>query len=75
MDKITLAVSKAGGHAAVASALGVHPSLVSQWTTGRLRVAPRHCLAIERMCGGEVTAQQLRPDVFGEPGSGRNKAA
>lgn len=75
MDKITLAVHRAGGHAAMAAALGVHPSLVSQWTTGRLRVAPRHCLAIERLCGGEVTAQDLRPDVFGEPLAGGNKAA
>lgn len=65
MDAITKAVEAAGGHVPLAKSLGIHPSLVSQWVTGRLNVAPRHCLPIESLTGGAVTRHDLRPDIFG----------
>lgn len=63
MNKITEAVSAVGGQVALAKILDVNPSLISQWVTGRLKVAARHCLAIEAATG--VSRHDLRPDVFG----------
>lgn len=67
MDAISEAVNAVGGQAALAKHLGVNPSLISQWVTCRLKVAARHCLAIEAATGGKVTRYALRPDVFGPP--------
>lgn len=69
MKTITDAVGAAGGQAALAKLLGVNPSLISQWVTGRLQVAARHCLAIESATG--VTRYDLRPDVFGPSPEGQ----
>ena len=63
MKTIADAVGAAGGQVALAKLLGVNPSLISQWVTGRLKVAARHCLAIEAATG--VSRHELRPDVFG----------
>lgn len=72
MDKITEAVTAIGGQVALARILGVNPSLISQWVTGRLKVAARHCLAIEAATG--VSRHDLRPDVFG-PAPEKGEAA
>lgn len=71
MDKITQAVSAIGGQVALARILKVNPSLISQWVTGRLRVAAHHCLAIEAATG--VSRHDLRPDVFGPAPAPRRK--
>jgi len=63
MDKITEAVNAVGGQVVLAKILDVNPSLISQWVTGRLKVAARHCLAIKAATG--VSRHDLRPDVFG----------
>ncbi len=63
MDAITSAVQAMGGQVPLAKVLGVNPSLISQWVTGRLKVAARHCLAIEAATG--ISRHDLRPDVFG----------
>lgn len=34
-----------------------------QWLTGLRRVPPDRCPAIERATGGQVTVDELRPDV------------
>lgn len=65
MRTITDAVNAVGGQVALAKQLGVNPSLISQWVTGRLKVAARHCLSIELATVGAVTRYDLRPDVFG----------
>lgn len=65
MNAIQTAITAAGSQRALAEHLGVHPSLVAQWATDRLRVAGRHCRAIEALTHGEVTVHDLRPDIFG----------
>lgn len=67
MTAIASAVDAAGGQLALAAKLHVHPSLISQWVTGRLDVAARHCLPIEEATDGKVTRYDLRPDIFGQP--------
>ncbi|MBV6799731.1 YdaS family helix-turn-helix protein [Xanthomonas euvesicatoria] len=57
------AIRAAGGQRALASALQIHPALVSQWATARRPVAAHHVLAIEACTG--VSRHVLRPDVFG----------
>lgn len=63
MDAITRAVEAIGGQIPLAKRLGVNPSLISQWVTGRLNVAAHHVLIIEAATG--VSRHDLRPDVFG----------
>jgi len=75
MDAISEAVRAVGGQVALAKQLGVNPSLISQWVTGRLQVAARHCLAIEAATGGRVTRYALRPDVFGPPANDEDESA
>jgi len=59
------AIAKVGGQRALAKLLDVHPSLVSQWATGRRPVAAQHVLGIEAATG--TSRHDLRPDVFGDP--------
>lgn len=63
---IRRAVDLIGGHKRLAEALGVTPSLISQWVSGRRPVAARHVRKIEELCGHEVTCQELLPEVFGD---------
>lgn len=51
-----------GGQTALAKALKIDRSMVSQWVTGRKPIAPRHCPVIEKMSG--VRCEQLRPDLI-----------
>lgn len=73
MDAISRAIESAGGQAALARHLGIHPSLVSQWATGRRRVDPKHCRAIEDLTS--VSRHDLRPDIFGAPDGSLESAA
>ena len=41
--------------------------LVWQWLNGRIRVKAERAREIERVTGGEVTAHELRPDIFDPP--------
>lgn len=73
MDKtpIAAAIEAVGGQRELAEALGVHPSLVSQWANGRRPVAAIHAIPIETATGGQVTRHDLRPDVFGPAPEGQ----
>lgn len=63
MSAINKAIEVVGGQAELARVLDLHPSMVSQWATGRRRVAAEHCPDIEKAAQGQVTCEQLRPDV------------
>ena len=52
------------GNRALAQALGVTPSLISQWKTGRRNVSPESAIRIERATNSAVTRAELRPDIF-----------
>lgn len=62
---IEKAIKKCGSQKALADATGVHQSFVSQWLNGDRPVPATKCRAIEAATGGDVTASDLRPDVFG----------
>lgn len=55
--------SAQGGGAALASAMGVPPELISQWKTGARRVPAARCPVIERLTGGAVRCEDLRSDI------------
>lgn len=57
-----------GNPSAFARALGIHHQKVYTWIDkGFLSPPAQYCRKIEQITGGEVTCEQLRPDVFGEP--------
>jgi DNA-binding transcriptional regulator YdaS (Cro superfamily) len=56
-----------GGKAAVSRALGYSDRRnVSKWVNGDLPFPTKHCLAIERLSGNEITRKFLRPLDFAE---------
>ena len=57
---LKLAVAKAGGTTALASAIGVTPQAISQWAV----CTPRRVMDVERESG--VSRHDLRPDIFGD---------
>ncbi len=52
-----------GSQVALANALGVTKAAVGQWRDPGRRVPAEHCPHIERLTGGEVRCEELRPDV------------
>lgn len=62
MDALTRAISAADGVGALARAIGVTQSAVSNWRARSALVPSEHCAAIERATAGAVTRRDLRPD-------------
>jgi len=52
-----------GSRAELARLVGVSKGAVWQWEHER-KVPAHQCRAIERATGGDVTAEELRPDIF-----------
>ena len=69
---INAAIKAAGGQKALADAIGVHPSLISQWRSGHRPISAERCRAIESATG--VTRYALRGDVFGPAPEARDAA-
>jgi len=57
---LELAITEAGGTAALARAINVTPQAISQWD----RVPAERALAVEQATGGKVSRHQLRPDLY-----------
>lgn len=55
-----------GSQTALAVALKVTKAAVGQWKDAGRRVPAEHCPAIERLTGGQVRCEDLRPDVAWE---------
>jgi DNA-binding transcriptional regulator YdaS (Cro superfamily) len=51
----------------LARALKINEQYLYQIETGRRQAGPKLALEIERQTSGEVTASDLRPDIFGKP--------
>lgn len=64
---IQRAVRIAGGQAALAEKIGVTQGFVGQMTSGYRPVPARKCLAICAATNGEVTPEELLPEVFVNP--------
>lgn len=52
-----------GSQVALALALGVSKGAVSQWKDDGRQVPAEHCPDIERLTGGVVRCEELRPDI------------
>jgi DNA-binding transcriptional regulator YdaS (Cro superfamily) len=64
MQTLTTAIQAAGGtQAEFARRIGVRAQVVQQWRTGQRPIPPERCHAIETAAGGEVSCEQLRPDL------------
>lgn len=49
----------------LAHRLGVTQGLVHQWVTGKTRITAERAIEIEKATDGQVTRQELRPEIFG----------
>ena len=56
-------LSRIGETKRLAFAVGVAPSVVSQWKYGVRQVPAERCPGVERATGGRVRCETLRPDV------------
>ena len=50
-----------GNNSQLAKKIGITPWAVSKWNVNR--PPKKRCLAIEAATGGQVTAEELRPDI------------
>lgn len=62
-EALEKAIAKIGSMQVLADELGVTKGAVGQWKLPGRRVPAEHCPAIERLVSGEVTCEELRPDV------------
>jgi DNA-binding transcriptional regulator YdaS (Cro superfamily) len=53
-----------GSASRLADAIGAYTSDVSDWAKGSRPIPVVMCVAIERVTGGSVTRQELRPDDY-----------
>lgn len=60
------AIELCGGQAALAREIGTKQQNVAYWRTAVKGVPAEMAQAIEDAVNGQVTRQELRPDVFGE---------
>lgn len=56
------AESERGRSMALAKAIDVPPSFVSKMLSGEKSIPAEHCKAIEKLTGGLVTCQEMRPN-------------
>lgn len=59
-EGVKTAVEAFGTRMALAKALGIERSAISQWEA----VPPRRAMEIEALTGGRVKAKTLRPDLY-----------
>ncbi|EDW2054875.1 helix-turn-helix domain-containing protein [Salmonella enterica subsp. enterica] len=57
------ACSSIGGQASMARYLGVTSPTINQWVKGKRQIPAARCPSIEKVTNGEVTCEDLRPDV------------
>lgn len=62
-SSISQVVQILGSQLALANALGLKPPTIHQWLSGKRPVPAERCPSIERLTGGAVTCEELRPDV------------
>ena len=62
-SSLSAAIRLAGGIPKRARALGVSAQAVYFWRAGSRQLPARHCPTIERLTGGQIRCEDLRPDV------------
>jgi DNA-binding transcriptional regulator YdaS (Cro superfamily) len=68
---VKAAIKSFGTQTALADALGIERSAISQWK----QVPATRVLEIEEKTGGTVSRHEMRPDVFGPPPSKKRARA
>ncbi len=63
MDLSSYVKKQRGRGAEIAQHLGLSPVLVTQWALKRRQVPAERCPDIEQATNGQVTCEELRPDV------------
>jgi DNA-binding transcriptional regulator YdaS (Cro superfamily) len=63
------AVEIVGSRSELARQLGITRAALGHWFTRDKVVPANRCRDIQRLTRNKVTAKQMRPDVFGEPGA------
>lgn len=58
------AIRIAGSQTALAKIVGVSQAAVSKWSLGGA-VSAKNAISIERATSGQISAADLRPDIFG----------
>lgn len=53
-----------GSQNALANKLGITRGAVTSWK--KTGIPAERCIQIEKMTGGKITRQEMRPDMFGE---------
>ncbi len=61
MSAIKRASEIIGSQQKLAASLGVTSGAVSQWEEGKVPIL--HCIPIEKLTGGTVRCEELRPDI------------
>lgn len=62
---IKQAIEAKGSQKSLADACGVSQVSVHKWLHGAT-LKPEHAISVEQATEGQVTRQQLRPDIFGD---------
>lgn len=61
-EALDRAIKMFGKQGVFASALGITSPSISEWR--KRKVPPARCAQIEHLTGGEVTKEELRPDLW-----------
>lgn len=75
MREIDKAIKFFGTQSAIARALNVKPSTVSEWVSGERPVPPLRAFQMESISKGELSASKLNPKCNGLCLSGEQEAA
>jgi len=62
---IAHAVTIIGGQVATADALGCSQAIVSLWVSGGRKPSAAKTKELERLTGGQIKREWIRPDIFG----------
>jgi|AntRauTorcE11897_2_1112592.scaffolds.fasta_scaffold00600_21 DNA-binding transcriptional regulator YdaS (Cro superfamily) len=64
IEPLRLAITIAGSQKELAEAIGLNVNQLCNCMNGRGKIPAKYCRAIEELTNGDVTAEELRPDVF-----------
>ena len=58
------------GQTEIARQLGISRAAVNHWMTGHHKPSWEMCHELERISGGYLKRYEIRPDIFGDAGTG-----
>lgn len=64
IDSLLKAIEHFGGQEQLAKAIGGYQSNISGALNGERKLSVKHAIQIDTLTEGEVTKEQLRPDIF-----------